>query len=182
LASGVPLFVNIHPCELSDGWLIRPDDPIFCHDDVAYLEVTESVPLLHFDLCKSVLDEVCARGSVFPVVDDFGAGYSNIKYISDLNPKIVKLDRKLVVDVHRHPKQLKLVRALVDLCTELDAQVVVEGIETVAEYRALLDTGAKFGQGYLFARPGFPLPEIRWPPRDEPTPSKRKQRSTMRSG
>ncbi|MBW2526816.1 MAG: EAL domain-containing protein [Deltaproteobacteria bacterium] len=182
LASGVPLFVNIHPGELSDGWLVRPDDPIFCHDELAYLEVTESVPLLHFELCKSVLDEVCGRGSVFPVVDDFGAGYSNIKYISDLNPKIVKIDRKLVTAIHEHPKQLKLVRALVDLCTELDAKVVVEGIETTAEYSALLETGAHYGQGFLFARPGFPLPEVRWPPRDEPEPKKRKERGTMRSG
>jgi EAL domain-containing protein (putative c-di-GMP-specific phosphodiesterase class I) len=41
---------------------------------------------------------------------------------------------------------------------------VAEGIETNEEFRAVSDTGAHFGQGYLFAKPAFPLPEISWPP------------------
>ena len=28
LCAGSPIFVNIHPNELSDRWLVRPDDPI----------------------------------------------------------------------------------------------------------------------------------------------------------
>lgn len=167
LASGIPLFVNIHPKELAEGWLVRPDDPIFLHDDAIFLEVTESVPLTHYDLCMGVLKEVCTRGGVYLVVDDFGAGYSNLKRISDLEPKVVKLDRQLVVGIERSRRQRELVAAVVDLCRRLGAKVVAEGIETVDEYMALVDTGAEFGQGYLFARPGFPLPEVRWPPRGD---------------
>lgn len=167
LASGIPLFVNIHPRELAEGWLVRPDDPIFLHDDAIYLEVTESVPLTHYDLCTGVLREVCTRGGVYLVVDDFGAGYSNIKRISDLEPKVVKLDRQLVVGIEKSRRQHELVSAVVDLCRRLGAKVVAEGIETVDEYLALVDTGAEYGQGYLFARPGFPLPRVQWPPRDQ---------------
>jgi EAL domain-containing protein (putative c-di-GMP-specific phosphodiesterase class I) len=170
LASGIPLFVNIHPRELAEGWLVRPDDPIFVHDDAIYLEVTESVPLTHYDLCMGVLKEVCTRGGVYLVVDDFGAGYSNIKRISDLEPKVVKLDRQLVVGIDKNRRQRELVSAVCDLCQRLGAKVVAEGIETVDEYLALTDTGANYGQGYLFARPGFPLPEVVWPPRAEGDP------------
>lgn len=164
LASGIPLFVNIHPRELAEGWLVRPDDPIFLHDDAIYLEVTESVPLTHYDLCMGVLKEVCTRGGVYLVVDDFGAGYSNIKRIADLEPKVVKLDRQLVVGIEKNRRQRELVTAVVDLCRRLDAKVVAEGVETIDEYMALIDTGAEYGQGYLFARPGFPLPDVPWPP------------------
>ena len=167
LAGGKPLFVNIHPRELAEGWLVRPDDPIFLHDDAIYLEVTESVPLTHFDLCMGVLKEVCTRGGVHLVVDDFGAGYSNIKYIADLEPKVVKIDRQLVVGIEKNRRQRELVTAVVDLCHRLDSKVVAEGVETMDEYLALLDTGADYGQGYLFARPGFPLPEVPWPPEPE---------------
>ena len=45
----------------------------------------------------------------------------------------------------------------------LGAKVVAEGIETTEEFKAIGDTGAHFGQGYLFAKPAFPLPEINWP-------------------
>ncbi len=164
LCGGVPLFVNLHPGELEEGWIVRPDDPIFAHDEDIYLEITESAPLTHFELCASVLREVCSRAGVHLVVDDFGAGYSNLKIIADLEPRVVKLDRKLVQDLHRYPRQQKLVSTVVHLCGELGAVVVAEGIETVDELQAVCDCGAQYGQGYLFARPSFPLPTVTWPP------------------
>ena len=50
--------MNIHPNELDDSWLVRPDDPIFSHEHPVYLEITESVPLTHFRFCHGVLREV----------------------------------------------------------------------------------------------------------------------------
>jgi EAL domain-containing protein (putative c-di-GMP-specific phosphodiesterase class I) len=168
LCSGCPIFLNVHPDELTTGWLVRPDDPIFTHDHEVYLEVTESVPLTHFELCRSVLSEVRARGGVHLVVDDLGAGYSNLKRIADLEPKVVKLDRELVAGIHLSKRQGQLVTGVVKLCVDLGAVVVAEGIECGDEYAALLDTGAQLAQGYLFARPAFPMPKVSWPP---PAPS-----------
>ncbi len=164
LCTNVPLFVNLHPNELEERWLVRPDDPIFSHDHDIYLEITESAPLTHFDLCMSVLREVCGRAGAHLVVDDLGAGYSNLKLIADLEPRVVKLDRQLVQDLHRKPRQQKVVSMIVRLCADLGAVVVGEGIETIDEFRAVQDCGAQYGQGYLFARPAFPLPAITWPP------------------
>jgi EAL domain-containing protein (putative c-di-GMP-specific phosphodiesterase class I) len=164
MCAGFPLFVNLHPSELEEGWLVRPDDPIVSHDHDIYLEITESAPLTHFDLCLSVLREMCSRVGAHLVVDDFGAGYSNLKHISDLEPRVVKLDRNLIEGLERKPRQQKLVAATVRLCQELGALVVAEGIETTDEYLAVRDCGAQCGQGYLFARPAFPLPQITWPP------------------
>jgi EAL domain-containing protein (putative c-di-GMP-specific phosphodiesterase class I) len=163
LCSGIPIFVNLHPSELEERWLVRPDDPVFSHDHDIYLEITESAPLTHFDLCKSVLREVCARTGAHLVIDDLGAGYSNLKLIADLEPKVVKLDRALIQDLHRKPRQQKLVSIVVHLCNELGAAVVAEGIETLDEFHAVCDSGAEYGQGYLFARPSFPMPAIAWP-------------------
>jgi hypothetical protein len=52
--------------------------------DVLYLEVTEAMPLTQHDLCMSVLQELRSRCNVELVVDDSGAGYSNLKRILDL--------------------------------------------------------------------------------------------------
>lgn len=164
LAAGIPLFLNVHPLELEEAWLVRPDDPIYSHDSDVYLEVTESVPLTHFELCQHVLHEVRVRGGVHLVVDDLGAGYSNLKRIIDLEPRVVKLDRELIVGVDRSVRQQKLVTNVVRLCVDLNATVVAEGIETASEYDALRDTGVHYGQGFLFARPQFPLPAVSWPP------------------
>ncbi|HEY6879917.1 MAG TPA: EAL domain-containing protein [Polyangiales bacterium] len=154
-----PLFVNIHPNEFDEGWLVQPDDPIFHHEHPVYLEITESVPLSHFSLCHGVLAEVRNRG-VLLAVDDLGAGYSNLKYIADLSPQVVKLDRGLIVNLQKGTRQHRLVRSIVRLCEDLGTKVVAEGIETEAEAEAVIDTGAHYGQGYYFARPSFPPPPV----------------------
>jgi EAL domain-containing protein (putative c-di-GMP-specific phosphodiesterase class I) len=154
------VFLNVHPSEFDEGWLVRPDDPIFAHSDV-YLEITESVPLSHFEMCQSVLRELRARG-VFLVVDDLGAGYSNLKYIADLYPEVVKLDRDLIMNLEKQPRLQKLVTAIVRLCADLGAKVVAEGIETPEELAAVMRTGVHYAQGYLLARPALPAPTVDW--------------------
>lgn len=158
LCAGVPVFLNLHPIELSERWLVQPDDPVFQHDAPVFLEITEAVPLEHFDLCRSVLREIRARADARLVVDDLGAGYSNLKYIADLEPAVVKLDRALVAAIDQQPRVQRLVHWLVRLCEDLGAEVVAEGVETQAELSCVRDQGVQLVQGYLLARPGFPLP------------------------
>ncbi|WP_240488940.1 EAL domain-containing protein [Labilithrix luteola] len=162
-----PLFLNIHPAELNDKFVVQPDDPIFKHTEDVYLEITEGVPLSHFRLCQSILREVRGRG-VYLVVDDLGAGYSNLKYIADLHPRVVKLDRDLIAGLVKDTRLFRLVKAIVVLCRELDASVVAEGIETAEELDAVQAAGAHYGQGYLLARPGFPPPPVTWPSAPKP--------------
>lgn len=177
LASGMPLFVNVHPQELNEAWLVRPDDPLYAHDAPLYLEITESVPLTHFDLVRSVLGELLSRGDVRLVVDDLGAGYSNLKSIADLEPAVVKLDRGIIMGIDTRARQRQLVKSVCCLCHDLGAQVVAEGIETEAEYLACQDLGVDFAQGFLFARPSYPFPDISFrPPCSMTTPKRRRGR------
>jgi hypothetical protein len=111
----------------------------------------------------STLREVCSRSGAKLVVDDFGAGYSNLKRVVEIEPAVVKLDRELISGLHQNPKQRLLVTHVVELCKALGARVVAEGIETIGELKASRDCGVHYGQGYLLARPGNPLPEVSWP-------------------
>jgi EAL domain-containing protein (putative c-di-GMP-specific phosphodiesterase class I) len=160
----MPLFLNVHPNEFDESWLVQPDDPIFTHDQPIFLEVTESVPLSHFAYCHSVLREIRGKG-VSLAVDDLGAGYSNLKYIVDLKPEIVKLDRTLIADLAEDHRAQVLVRHIVRLCRELGALVVAEGIEQETEMKVVIDCGAHYGQGYYFARPAYPAPGVSATPR-----------------
>lgn len=162
-APGVPLFVNVHPDELSARWLVRPDDPVFFHDHDVYVEITESAAFTHYDLCVSVLKEIQSRAGIFLAVDDLGAGHSNLKRVLDLEPRIVKLDRALITGLDQNPRQQILVRHVVRLCVELGAEVVAEGIETYDELSAVVDSGCHYAQGYLLGRPSYPLPPANWP-------------------
>jgi EAL domain-containing protein (putative c-di-GMP-specific phosphodiesterase class I) len=159
----MPVFANVHPEELVQRFITLADDPIFSHSHDVYLEITEAVPFSHFDHCLSVLEEIKSRGRVHLVIDDLGAGYSNLLRIVDLQPAIVKLDMQLVRGIDHKPRQQRLVRSIVTMCIDQGARVVAEGIETAAELHAVTDAGVHFGQGYLLARPAFPAPPVTWP-------------------
>ncbi|HET7542383.1 MAG TPA: EAL domain-containing protein [Polyangiaceae bacterium] len=157
------LFVNVHPEELSQRWLVRPDDPLFFHEHEVYLEITESAAFTHYDLCMSVLKDVCARAGVHLVVDDYGAGHSNLARILDLNPEVVKLDGALIRGIDKDPRRQLMVRHMVALCSDLGAKVVAECIETTEELKAVADQGVHFAQGFVLARPSYPPPAVHFP-------------------
>lgn len=157
-----PLFLNLYPDEFDHPLLVRPDDPLFRHKYPVCLEITESVPLKYFEQCHSVLAEVRKKG-VMLAIDDLGAGYSNLKYISDLSPDLVKLDRELVANLRGGSRQFRLLQSIVHLCHEMEAQVVAEGVETLVELALVRAAGVDYAQGYLLARPEFPPPSALWP-------------------
>lgn len=157
-----PLFINVHPGEFDHPLLIRPDDPIFRHTEDVYLEITESAPLSYFEQCIHVLGELRKKGMRL-AIDDFGAGFSNIKYISDLNPDIVKLDRELITGVQEGSRQFLLLESVVRLCKDMGAQVVAEGIETPRELVMVERAGVDFCQGYLLGRPSLDPSVESWP-------------------
>src|SRR5207245_2021905 len=125
------LCINVQPDELLEHFLVQPDDPIFNHRQAVFLELTEAVPLQRLDLCAQMLQEIQARG-VHVVVDDLGSGYSNLRYLADLKPRVVKLDRELITGLRPGSRRFTLVRALVGLCNELGAMVVAAWLDTAA--------------------------------------------------
>jgi EAL domain-containing protein (putative c-di-GMP-specific phosphodiesterase class I) len=157
-----PLFLNVHPEELHEGWLLDFDDPIYRHPAEVYLEITEAAPLSHFRQCREVLQEIRERG-IRLVIDDLGAGYSNLRYIADLHPALVKLDRALITGLGQNRRMQRLVSSIVALCENLGAEVVAEGVETVDELLAARDAGVRYVQGFLLARPQASAPEVHWP-------------------
>lgn len=159
----IPVFVNIHPQEAGQRWLVQPTDPLFLHDAQVYLEVTEAAAFDAFDVCMHVLHEVRDRCGARIVVDDFGAGHSDLKRVLSLRPDIVKLDMSLIRDLNTSTEKQRHVEELVTTCHKLGALVVAEGIETAEELTAVSNTGADFGQGYYLGRPLFSPQVATWP-------------------
>jgi EAL domain-containing protein (putative c-di-GMP-specific phosphodiesterase class I) len=161
--SGFPIFINVHPQELRQRWLVQPTDPLFTYDTQVYIEVTEAAAIDHFDVCMSVLHELRARGGVKIVVDDFGAGYSDLDRVLALQPDVVKLDMSLIRNIDKKPETHAHVAELIATCHQLKARVVCEGIETREELLTVIGLNADLGQGYLLGRPGMPAPHVNWP-------------------
>lgn len=94
-------------------------------------------------------------------LDDFGAGYSGLNLLAEYHPDFIKLDRKLISNIHENPRKQAIVKGIVQVCRDLEIIAIAEGIETAEEYRTLRDAGISLLQGYYFARPAFEsLPKV----------------------
>jgi EAL domain-containing protein (putative c-di-GMP-specific phosphodiesterase class I) len=88
-------------------------------------------------------------------IDDFGAGYAGLNLLAKFQPDIIKLDMDLIRDIDRDKVKQQMVRALHNLLSDMNIQMICEGVETEAELAALRDIGVTFIQGYVLARPAF---------------------------
>ncbi len=151
------LFVNLHPEDLADTDLVAETAVLSRIASRVVLEVTErSVlpPSSELSPCLSRLRTLGFRLAV----DDIGAGYSGLTSFADLTPEIVKIDMALVRNIHLSLLRQKTVRALCNLCHEVDCMVIGEGVETQEERECLIALGCDLLQGYLIGRPQPALP------------------------
>ena len=116
-------------------------------------------------------------------LDDLGAGYGSLNLLSQLRPDFVKLDMKLVRDVHLDPYKAGITSQLLEMARKLGIATVAEGIESAGELDWFRDHGVDFVQGFYIARPASPPPRPRppAPPGRHAVPGRRRPEPTCRS-
>ncbi|MEE7566021.1 EAL domain-containing protein [Xanthomonas sp. Kuri4-3] len=95
-------------------------------------------------------------GGVRIAIDDFGSGYSNFGYLTELPISVIKLDRSLVSGIALAPTAALKAEAVIRLARRLGYSTVAEGVENLGDLRLLQEWGCDEGQGYLLARPMTP--------------------------
>jgi EAL domain-containing protein (putative c-di-GMP-specific phosphodiesterase class I) len=86
-------------------------------------------------------------------IDDFGSGYSSLRYLDSFPLTEIKIDRHFVTGLHTNPFRRAVVAAVIRLGNQLGASVTAEGVEADDERRVLLELGCPFAQGFAFGRP-----------------------------
>ena len=119
------------------------------------LELTEQSLSLDFETAVEVVAELRA-GGVSVAVDDYGTGYSSLRYLHRFDADVVKIDRSFIAYLEDSLHTQKIVRSVMDMATSLDLQSIGEGIETYGQVGLLRSLGCELGQGYLFSRPVSP--------------------------
>ena len=130
-------------------------------------EITESVALYDIENTRRFVTALQRHGAKV-ALDDFGAGYTSFNYLKDISSDLVKIDGSFVRDINKHPHNLAITRAIVDLAHELGMECIAEWAEDDATLEVLARLGVDYAQGYglcmpipnddvLHARSGFDL-------------------------
>ena len=117
------------------------------------LEVTETAELGDTKTASDSLKKLKEKG-IKIALDDFGAGYSSLRYLKDLPVDVVKLDKMFTGDI-QDPVTGKLTSFVVEVCNTLSMEMIGEGIETEEQKQALMEIGCQIGQGFLMHKPEF---------------------------
>lgn len=120
--------------------------------DCLELEITESTVAQNMERAIAIMNSFKRLG-LWLSIDDFGTGYSSLAALKRFPVDCLKIDRSFVQDLPDDPDSATIARAIVALAHSMDLTVVAEGVETMSQYRFLIDCGCDEIQGYLFARP-----------------------------
>lgn len=86
-------------------------------------------------------------------LDDFGTGFSSLNALFHFPVDYIKVDDSFTQRMLQSPKDLALIRAMRDICQDLDYTLVVEGIENQQQLQKLIDIGCRMGQGRYISLP-----------------------------
>lgn len=114
-------------------------------------EITESLALDYERVSELIAR--CRMHGIGVSLDDFGTGHSGLGHLNRLDFDSVKLDQSFVKPLPGDAKAAALVRGIVSLLHGLGADMVAEGVETLAQARVLNAFGVRYLQGWLIGRP-----------------------------
>jgi diguanylate cyclase (GGDEF)-like protein len=122
--------------------------------DALVLEITETSIIRQFERSKGVIERLRDLGLVVSI-DDFGAGFTSLAYLSSLAVGELKLDRAFITRLGsgEREREVQLVRATIDLGHALGLRVVAEGVEDYGSLALLSRCGCDLAQGYFIDTP-----------------------------
>ncbi|MBI3798153.1 MAG: bifunctional diguanylate cyclase/phosphodiesterase [Deltaproteobacteria bacterium] len=109
-------------------------------------------------------------------IDDFGAGYSSLRYLKQLPVHTIKIDKSFVSDM-RGEDDAAIVCSTINLSHALGLKVVAEGVENQETYDMLMTMGCDLAQGNYLS---YPLPALEFTRWLQTLPQSPGQRSVTR--
>jgi EAL domain-containing protein (putative c-di-GMP-specific phosphodiesterase class I) len=126
--------------------------------DKALLQMIESLPWLRFELVEHIrlpkdssFASLCEFGPLW--LDDFGTGMANFSALSEVRYDYIKVARDLFIMLRKTSEGRNLFTLLLQLMNRYCQGVIVEGVETLEEWRDVQNSPAFAAQGYFLSRP-----------------------------
>lgn len=162
---GLRLSINMSARSIGYGPWVQTLDRWLKHDDSIgprlILEITESSAMTVPELVVDFMDRLQMQGVCF-ALDDFGSGYTALRYLKDFYFDILKIDGQFVRGISQDPDNLVLVKAMLSIGRHFDMLCVPEMVETAEDAEVLTKLGVDCMQGFHF---GAPKVNPAWLPR-----------------
>jgi diguanylate cyclase (GGDEF)-like protein/PAS domain S-box-containing protein len=146
--------VNVSPSQLDAGLADYVQRTLALYGltaDCLEIELTEGA-LERGGEVAPVLKQLREMGITLSI-DDFGTGYSSLGHLKNFPINCFKIDKSFVDGLPGSVQDAAIVKTILTLGENLNVEVVVEGVETMAQRDFLTSIGAKIIQGYCYDQP-----------------------------
>ncbi len=154
----VPISCNFSRTHfVKEGFPARFESMIGKYDipkDLIEVEITETLVVEEMQQQKVRENvEILKKKGVHLSIDDFGSGYSSLGVFEQIPASVIKLDRSFLLNNENRTRQVYIMKNIVNLANDLEAQVVCEGVETDKDTELMMEIGAYVAQGYRYCKP-----------------------------
>jgi EAL domain-containing protein (putative c-di-GMP-specific phosphodiesterase class I) len=119
---------------------------------VLIIEITERTVMEDADFALGKLRRLKELGVGF-AIDDYGTGYSCLRYLKLMPVEYLKIDRSFVAGLSKDAGDEAIVGGTIDLAHALNLKVVAEGVETADQLQRLKELKCDLVQGFYFSQP-----------------------------
>ena len=158
----IPISVNVSRIHLKDDCFVKRMielvDKYAIPPQYMELELTESVFVSDTKNTIQVMKELKDYGFTVSI-DDFGAGYSSLTLLQEMETDVIKLDKEFFCHDELKKQEQIIVSSIINMAKQLDMKVISEGIETKKQTQFLKDVSCDMVQGYYYAKP-MPLEQF----------------------
>ncbi|HOX14364.1 MAG TPA: EAL domain-containing protein [Spirochaetales bacterium] len=148
--------VNVSPRQFQAGTLARVTrealDASGLDPGRLKLEITETLLMDDMGETVTVMNEIRDMGVRF-AVDDFGIGFSSLRYLDQLPVDVLKIDKAFIDPITDRYEGAQIATAVIALARSFEMISVAEGVETAEQLEALRMRGCDEIQGYLVSKP-----------------------------
>lgn len=118
------------------------------------VEITETALITQMETASANINLLRAAGALV-ALDDFGSGYSSLRYLATMPVDLVKFDISMVrLLEHGEARQKLILEEIAGMVITAGYELVAEGIETRAQLDKIIGLGFTHAQGFYFGRPG----------------------------
>jgi len=150
---GQGVSINFDGTSIADPLVVSAIDALLPYVEKykIVLEITETSLISRFEHLSQVLMRYRSLG-LFIALDDFGSGYSSLRYLMSMPVDIVKLDRSLIESCSKNIPSCNMVVHVINMLHDGGFDVVAEGISTESQRAVFSGMGVRYMQGWLFGR------------------------------
>ncbi|MDH4945155.1 EAL domain-containing protein [Sulfurimonas sp. C5] len=116
------------------------------------IEVLETQEFEDPNIVLDFVENIC-KHKVKVAIDDFGSGYANFEYVTNIRNDFVKIDGSLIKKIDEDKNARIITETITEFAKKLGKKVVAEYVHSKEVFEVVKELGIDYAQGYYFSEP-----------------------------